>query len=443
MRKYSLLIVCLILANLVFGQLKITQTGRLEIDAQNGKWKTGTTCIKINSNSTNLESINTNLGLLNTNVTQNNWIRMSFLTKRADNFEEDFVGFATQFKNRTVANRAADFHIATLNKGHFASRFIIYSNPNDVNNVKFLFNTGNSGGGRGIWIDDLGSGESTIRPTGGNWGYLGTQTNYWYKLYVAYAYYNSHASVTSDIRKKKDVRNIEQNTIAKLSLLRGVKYKMKDDFILNQEKENIIETEKDKKRPDFDREIEKKELVERLKEKQQVLNQEHYGFIAQELQKVYPDIVEYNKENDSYAVKYTALIPIIVEGIKEQQNMINKQKRRIDELERILKNSSSSTKNNNDKENDKLTKQSELFQNSPNPFSENTEISYFLSENETNAMLCIYDLNGTQIKSYIINHNGNGTQIISGVELKPGIYIYSLIASGKLIDSKRMVITEK
>lgn len=37
MRKYSLLIVCLILANLVFGQLKITQTGRLEIDAQNGK----------------------------------------------------------------------------------------------------------------------------------------------------------------------------------------------------------------------------------------------------------------------------------------------------------------------------------------------------------------------------------------------------------------------
>jgi hypothetical protein len=55
----------------------------------------------------------------------------------------------------------------------------------------------------------------------------------------------------------------------------------------------------------------------------------HYGFIAQELQKVVPEIVKEN--NDGYlTVDYSGLIPILVKGLKEQQE-------EIDQLKAILK----------------------------------------------------------------------------------------------------------
>ncbi len=57
-------------------------------------------------------------------------------------------------------------------------------------------------------------------------------------------------------------------------------------------------------------------------------------------------------------------------------------------------------------------------------------------------MLCIYDLNGTQLKCYNINQTGDGEQQISAYELVAGIYIYALIVDGQMVESKQMVLTE-
>ena len=57
-------------------------------------------------------------------------------------------------------------------------------------------------------------------------------------------------------------------------------------------------------------------------------------------------------------------------------------------------------------------------------------------------MLNIYDMNGIQLKTIAINQKGNGSITINGSELRPGLFFYSLIADGKEIDTKRMILTE-
>jgi hypothetical protein len=57
------------------------------------------------------------------------------------------------------------------------------------------------------------------------------------------------------------------------------------------------------------------------------------------------------------------------------------------------------------------------------------------------ATLYLYDLQGKQIKSFIINQRGEGSLTIKGSELQPGIYYYSLVADGKIIDTKQMILT--
>ena len=84
----------------------------------------------------------------------------------------------------------------------------------------------------------------------------------------------------------------------------------------------------------------------------------------------------------------------------------------------------------------------ELYQNSPNPFNAGTSIRYTLPEDVINAEIYIYNLQGNQIKKYVINERGESSLQINASELDAGMYIYALIADGKEIDTKRMILTQ-
>jgi len=55
--------------------------------------------------------------------------------------------------------------------------------------------------------------------------------------------------------------------------------------------------------------------------------------------------------------------------------------------------------------------------------------------------LYVYDLKGTQLKSYNLN-KGDCNVTIYGNELIAGIYLYSLVVDGKMVDTKQMILTE-
>jgi hypothetical protein len=59
---------------------------------------------------------------------------------------------------------------------------------------------------------------------------------------------------------------------------------------------------------------------------------EHVGFIAQELKEVFPELVGENKEG-MLGIKYTELIPILVQALKEQNEKIKSLEDRVSKLE--------------------------------------------------------------------------------------------------------------
>lgn len=166
---------------------------------------------------------------------------------------------------------------------------------------------------------------------------------------------------------------------------------------------------------------------------------DNYGFIAQDVEKVMPELVGYDHISDTKGINYVGVIPILVEAMKEQQQMIEDLK---DEITTMKNDCCSDTKNSKLKSASLSTEiSSKLYQNAPNPFSESTEIRFEIPENTQSAMICIYNMNGTQLKCYNLNQTGNGSITVNGSELEAGMYLYALIVDGKEVDTKRMILT--
>jgi hypothetical protein len=161
-------------------------------------------------------------------------------------------------------------------------------------------------------------------------------------------------------------------------------------------------------------------------------SKKYYGFSAQELQKIYPDLVA-EGQNGYLAVNYVEMVPILVRSIQELKAEIN-------ELTNSSSGSSANVKTVSAISSTEVTSNI-LYQNDPNPFSENTKISFSLQESVKSAVLIIYDMNGKQIESYPITDRGSSSITIDKNNLYPGMYIYTLIADGKCIDTKRMILT--
>jgi hypothetical protein len=61
------------------------------------------------------------------------------------------------------------------------------------------------------------------------------------------------------------------------------------------------------------------------------------GFIAQELQKIMPNLVIEGTDKDKLlSVNYTALIPVLTQALQEQQKAIQAQQKQIDELKALI-----------------------------------------------------------------------------------------------------------
>jgi hypothetical protein len=62
------------------------------------------------------------------------------------------------------------------------------------------------------------------------------------------------------------------------------------------------------------------------------------GVIAQEVEKILPEVVTYAADVDEYGVSYGNFAGLFIEAIKEQNEIIKKQSDEIKELKEILNN---------------------------------------------------------------------------------------------------------
>jgi hypothetical protein len=81
-----------------------------------------------------------------------------------------------------------------------------------------------------------------------------------------------------------------------------------------------------------------------------------------------------------------------------------------------------------------------LEQNVPNPFNEQTSIKYYIPDNINYAQIIFTDMHGRIIKTVDINQTGHGQLKVYAANLSQGIYQYSILVDGKVIETKKMVV---
>jgi hypothetical protein len=126
-----------------------------------------------------------------------------------------------------------------------------------------------------------------------------------------------------------------------------------------------------------------------------------------------------------------------------KDNQITSILERLDKLENELK----TVKNENAVLKNKLNltevtleyKQNILEQNVPNPFTETTTIGYTIVNSFSKAVIVFYSVNGNIIKSVQLTSVGKGQINVSANLVAKGVYNYSLIVDGKLIETKKMI----
>lgn len=266
--------------------------------------------------------------------------------------------------------------------------------------------------------------------------FYNTNYNQWFNTMISYAnnadakmyvvnYNNSHTFyvtgngsifsrgnyIGSDISFKEDINTIN-SALDKVMQLRGVTYKFKADVLTDaSDTLTVLSTEE---------------------------KPTQMGVIAQEIEEIVPEVVSTQPDGKKY-VAYSNLIGLLIEAIKEQQSQI-------EELNNMVSDCCNSTESIKSMDitldNDVYNGETKLFQNNPNPFSNTTIVKYIIAEKANNAQLLIFNMQGTLIKTYSNLNSGKGEITISSGELKAGMYMYSLIANGKEIDTKRMILTK-
>ena len=187
----------------------------------------------------------------------------------------------------------------------------------------------------------------------------------------------------------------------------------------------------------------------------------YVGLLAQEMQEIAPYTVKKVQvledeviDPETFEVKSattkeflsldnTAVRYMLVNAIKDQQEIIEKQAARLDKLEKTLDNmlASQSEVNNTD-----LTLENvevaEIKQNIPNPFNGVTSIEYSIPNDADSASIQFFSTNGQLIKTMKIDHRGVGKLNLNAQDLPSGTYSYSLLVNNKLAATKRMILTK-
>lgn len=239
----------------------------------------------------------------------------------------------------------------------------------------------------------------------------------------------------SDSVMKKNITPLT-SSLSTIKKLNGVKYQYKDPSVENSfsKSQSVVSTTK--------------------------LDEYRLGLVAQEVEKIIPEVVKTMPDNTK-AIAYTDLIALLIEGIKEQQNQLETLQTIVYSHEKEilqLKNSVATCCKKNDNKSksrisslnneditfsDTISIKAKLYDNIPNPFSLNTTIKFEIPSNSTSSVLIINDLQGIELKSFIISQKGPGSILINGSEFKAGMYLYTLLVDNKIIDTKRMILTKE
>ena len=161
----------------------------------------------------------------------------------------------------------------------------------------------------------------------------------------------------------------------------------------------------------------------------------HYALSPDVVEFLFPTLVTQGKDGVK-GINYIELIPLLVRSIQELQLEVETLKGTLAAFE--------------DQNWESRSKQSTSFnsrfsatlmQNNPNPVKEQARIGYRLTGDYSEAVIRICDVNGNVAKTFDVQ-SGTGSVTVNASELNMGLYLYSLIVDGNIIDTKKMIVTK-
>jgi hypothetical protein len=198
------------------------------------------------------------------------------------------------------------------------------------------------------------------------------------------------------------------------------------------------------------------------------LSRPQLGFIAQEVQPLFPELVSQSKVGDTdeelYMINYSGFGVIAIAAIqellaqekketsqlraenREMKNQIDQLADRLADLEGRL-----SACCRAEEEQSGLLPENQaapiadrpfLAQNAPNPFRAETVIQYYLPDAAKRAEIQVFDAAGQKVRTLPIEYQGYGKLTIEAGILTAGTYSYALVIDGAIWQSLPMVVTK-
>ena len=309
-----------------------------------------------------------------------------------------------------------------------------------------------------VFLGEYGTTDSDQLWLHGKLGFFLTTTGYANKVI---AYYNPSANsnfvfntnlvvngvnITSDARLKDNIQSIE-NPLEILTQIDGVSYSYRlseiqearesDDAVFSEKPnsatstsgisssvDNSAMTAKEAEYRRIQQEIDQREATE--------ANRRRIGFLAQDIQKVLPELVQTN-EKGIMSIDYTGFIPLIVESLKQMQQTIQDQQKEIETLQSLLPAETKSMFRSTSNENVSVVEGAKLYNRT------GASVSYTLPTTYTNANLQVFDVSGRLLKKVTLTGN-NSIVEINPSEIGLGTFVYTLFVDGKKADTLKKFV---
>ena len=270
----------------------------------------------------------------------------------------------------------------------------------------------------------------------------GTAANRWAGYFVGNVYISGALTVASDKKFKKNIKSLSKTSVtSKLMALNPSTYLYKNTEAL--------------------------QFTEGMQ----------YGFLAQEVEEIFPELVKdvvqpvYDGVDEAgnpkpvegeslefKSINYLGLIPVLTKALQEQETKIATYEATVQAIEnkldeQVALNADLTEKLNNlmtkleanDEEGSTIdvptTSETSLGQNMPNPFGQATEITYSLASTVRDANIQIYNMDGKLLADYRLDKDANSIQLKAN-QYQPGVYIYVMMADGETIGTRRMIVSQ-
>ena len=164
----------------------------------------------------------------------------------------------------------------------------------------------------------------------------------------------------------------------------------------------------------------------------------HYGVSAQDLKELYPDLV-HEGEDGYLSVNYVEMVPLLLRSMQELMARVQELEGKDGDGVRTARSEASALQTTDIAKS--VARNAMLYQNTPNPFTAQTEIRFSLPDNAPASYIYIFDMTGKMQKQIPVDPSQQSVTI-NGYELSAGIYLYSLVVGGQEIDTKRMILSK-